>query len=48
VIDSIAEGSAGELTKGISIVMKLDIAKPRNYIAMGLRHHFVLALKKKG
>jgi len=48
LIDSAAKGSAANLMKGIPFVMKLDIAILQNYIEPGPRHHFVLALNRKG
>ena len=48
LIDKVTKSSDSRLIIGISSVMKLDIDSARNYIGMGRRHHFVLALQKKG
>ena len=46
-VDNLTESSVTELIKGILLVMKLDSPLTRNYIALGLRHHFGLALKNE-
>ena len=47
LVDDVAESSVSELIKGILAVMKLDSPQTHNYIALGLRHHFGLALKNE-